>query len=461
MGNELVGQSFGNFQIEALVASRARGAVYAARHTELDRKVAIKTLSPEAGENEEAVKRFIREGKFVARLRHENITNVYDLGEAHGVRYLAMDFVEGRPLSDILDEEGALDPLRALDIARQVSDALAAAHAESIIHRDIKPANIMVDDNGFVKVMDFGVAKDLDEQSMLTQVGTTVGTRYYMSPEQITGPAVDHRTDIFSLGVVLFEMLTGRLPYSPNLAFLDLMNKIVEGPFPSPRIVDEHITDTVERIVQRMTATDREERYDSALDLSDDIRYCIRTKQYLEGAEEDTGSILKGPLKRILGSGDGAPKGHRADVPRRREDRERLGQLEVLSQEAEKRHKEGREAHRIIIRKNFRALLYTNCKAVADVESGSAAPTNARLLDIGNGGAAFFTRERLENDSRHVIVLHAADGTTFRSPGRIAWRHHFEKLDAYATGLEFVDVPPSDRDRLPNILIGFRKTAGF
>lgn len=282
MPTDLCGQTLGKYRLIRAIGAGGMGAVYEGLHEALDQKVAVKVLLPSLEGNEDAIRRFFQEGRFVAKLRHDRIAAVYDLGEERGIHYLAMEFAEGKPLTDLIERKGVVKPLRALAIAHQVSDALAAAHSQAVVHRDIKPDNIMVSRAGKVKVMDFGIAKHLRGDDGLTMAGAPIGTLFYMSPEQCRGEAVDQRTDLFSLGVVLFQMLTGRLPYSASLAHLDLMNKIAQGPFPSPRYLNPEITEALDHLVLRLTATNREERYSAALDASDDIRHLIRIKAYEE-----------------------------------------------------------------------------------------------------------------------------------------------------------------------------------
>ncbi|MHC4068037.1 MAG: serine/threonine-protein kinase, partial [Planctomycetota bacterium] len=199
-----------------LVGRGGMGAVYKACQKQLDRMIALKILPDARAESEAFAERFMREARSLAKLNHPNIVTVYDFGHTEsGLYYFIMEFVEGTDLRDVI-EAGKLSPLEALAIIPQICEALQYAHEEGIIHRDIKPENILINKKGRVKIADFGIAKLLDnpdDQSTLTQAGHKMGTPHYMAPEQIEHPhQVDHRADIYSLGVVFYEMLTGELP---------------------------------------------------------------------------------------------------------------------------------------------------------------------------------------------------------------------------------------------------------
>jgi len=217
----MVGQTLGHYKILELLGKGGMGEVYRAEDTTLDREVALKILPPELAESQERLDRFQREAKTLAALDHPNIVHIYTVEEADGVRFLTMHLVEGKQLSELIPKGGmSLD--RIFDLAIPLADALATAHEKGVIHRDLKPANIMVTDEGRVKVLDFGLAKlqhDLHTPvatelptEPLTEEGRIVGTMPYMSPEQLEGAEIDSRSDVFSLGVILYEMATGERP---------------------------------------------------------------------------------------------------------------------------------------------------------------------------------------------------------------------------------------------------------
>ncbi len=211
---ELVGK-FPNLEIQHFIGQGGMGTVYQARQIGLDRPVALKILSPRLGDDPSFTERFTREARTLARLNHPNIVMVFEYGQAEGMNYLVMEFVDGVNLRDAISE-GKLSPAEALTIVPQICDALQYAHDEGVIHRDIKPENILIDKRGRVKIADFGLAKLLEpslEEFTLTGTQQVLGTRNYMAPEQIEHPGVvDHRADLYSLGVVFYELLTGELP---------------------------------------------------------------------------------------------------------------------------------------------------------------------------------------------------------------------------------------------------------
>ena len=209
----MIGNTILHYKISAKLGEGGMGVVYKAEDTKLERTVALKFLSL-ASIGDEEKKRFKREAKAAAALNHANIAHVYAIDESEGHIFIAMEFIEGKSLEEMVGAQNSV-PLRlddAINYATQIAAGLQAAHEKGIVHRDIKSANIMVTDKGVVKIMDFGLAK-LTNRSKMTQLGTTLGTIAYMSPEQAQGQKVDHRSDIWSLGVVLYEMISGQMPF--------------------------------------------------------------------------------------------------------------------------------------------------------------------------------------------------------------------------------------------------------
>ena len=212
---ELIGQKLGRYQIIEELGRGGMAVVYKAYQSSLNRYVAIKVLPPQFTFDEEFVQRFLREAQSAAALHHPNIVTIHDVSHEDGYYFIVMEFVEGKTLDRLMAESGRLSLPRIQRIVSQVVNALDHAHQQGLIHRDIKPTNIMVDEqrNDHVTLMDFGLVRAA-EGSGLTKTGTIVGTPEYMSPDQAEGQDVDARTDIYSLGVVLFKMLTGRVPFS-------------------------------------------------------------------------------------------------------------------------------------------------------------------------------------------------------------------------------------------------------
>ena len=207
-------RKIGKYTILRELGHGGMAVVYEASDTENDSRVALKTLPPNLVDRR-MVSRFHREGRTQAGLDHPNIVKVHDVGTTDGIHYLALELVKGKTVRNILKRSGRLSVEKTLSISRQVCEALAFAHESSCIHRDIKSGNIMVDDSGHVKILDFGLVQ-ITGMTIVTQTGSVVGTPEYMSPEQIAGEEVDYRTDLYSLGVTMYEMLTGRLPFTGN-----------------------------------------------------------------------------------------------------------------------------------------------------------------------------------------------------------------------------------------------------
>lgn len=235
----------------------------------LARAVAVKTLDPRLAEDEALRIRFRREAVAAAAVAHPNIVATYDTGEDDGVAYIVMELVEGATLRQAIDLHGALPPARAADIAAQVADALAAAHARGLVHRDVKPSNVLVQLDGRVKVTDFGIAKAADQAAdELTRTGSVLGTARYLAPEQLEGLPVDERADVYSLGLVLFEMLTGRAPFGADTEIATAVARLTT---PSPRVADARpdIAPGLAHVVDRALARDPGDRWPNAAAMRD------------------------------------------------------------------------------------------------------------------------------------------------------------------------------------------------
>jgi serine/threonine-protein kinase len=264
--DELIGMKFGKegrLVVQESLCSGGIGSVYIALDERRQRKVAIKFLRPEFTGSKEVIERFKREGKRFASLAHPNIINVYGLGREHGLLYIALEFVEGRNLAETLVEDGAFELSEALDICRDVASALHAAHEQNIVHRDLKPENIMIRaDDKRVKVLDFGIAKSLDSGSLLTQKGAYVGTPGYSAPEQIKGLEVDHRADIFPLGAILYEMLTGKLAFDGRHTTQVLASSLRDRPVPVIKVGGISLK-PVGKLIERMLQKRASRRFQS------------------------------------------------------------------------------------------------------------------------------------------------------------------------------------------------------
>ena len=273
------GTRLGAYEITAPLGAGGMGEVYRARDTKLGRDVALKMLPAEMAHDPERLARFRREAKALAQLDHPNIITIYSVEESDGIHFLTMQLVEGLPL-DRLIPEGGLPVERIFEIASALGDAVAAAHEKGIVHRDLKPANVMVSNDGRVKILDFGLAKDvraadLTDATMTsashTQVGVVMGTPAYMSPEQASGRPLDHRTDIFSLGVVLHEMATGRRPFDGNSS-AELVSAILRDPPPSVTDARPDLPSDLGRVIRRCLEKDPRHRVQTARDVSNEFR---------------------------------------------------------------------------------------------------------------------------------------------------------------------------------------------
>jgi len=274
------GQCFGHYEIIKQIGAGGMGEVYLAEDTRLERKTAIKILPGSVADDEERMQRFVREAKSASGLNHPNIITIYEIGETDNTHFIAAEYIEGDTLRERL--KGAPINLKSsLEIAIQVASALDAAHRTGIVHRDIKPENVMVRSDGLVKILDFGIAKltekltetDLDAPTIKAQTrpGMIIGTAAYMSPEQARGQTVDARSDIFSFGVMLYELLAGKRPFEGENA-MDVIGSILnKEPVPLSRQTPE-VPHEIERIINKALRKDREERYQTAKDLLIDLK---------------------------------------------------------------------------------------------------------------------------------------------------------------------------------------------
>ena len=277
------------YELKHLIARGGMAEVYRAHDRLLDRPVALKVLFPELSVDRSFVERFRREAQAAANLSHPNIVPVFDWGEDTGTYFIVMEFIDGRPLSSILKSAGTLSAERTADIGAHVAAALGYAHKHGVIHRDVKPGNVLITDDGQVKVTDFGIARAINTEESLTQTGAVMGTATYFSPEQAEGIGVDARTDIYSLGVVLFEMVTGRPPFLGDTPVAVASKHVRDHP-PAPRELNPSIPPTFEAIILKSMAKDPAHRYPTAEDLRADLLRFNEGRSVL--AMNDTTALL-------------------------------------------------------------------------------------------------------------------------------------------------------------------------
>jgi TolB-like protein/predicted Ser/Thr protein kinase len=284
------GTKLGRYEIRSLLGAGGMGEVYLAEDTQLGRRVAVKLLSVATATDEQARKRLIREARAAAILDHPNICSVYEVGEADGRSFIAMQYLEGEML-DARIRNKPLELRESLTFAAQIADALAEAHSNGIIHRDVKPGNIIITSRGQAKVMDFGLARlvagavesEADTQSLLTTPGTIMGTMPYMSPEQVRGEVLDGRSDIFSFAVMLYEMLSGRQPFTCASAAATISAILNEEPATLLRYAPD-LPEGLQRIASKCLEKDRERRYQTMRDVAIDIDNCRREHEIVQAS---------------------------------------------------------------------------------------------------------------------------------------------------------------------------------
>jgi len=303
----MVGQTLGNYKITQKIGAGGQGAVYKATDNKLGRTVVVKVLPAELTVKETNLKRFEREARLASTLDHPNICTIFDLDEANGVHFITMQYVEGRNVRQLVAGR-PLELRSALLIAIQVADALAAAHARGIIHRDIKSGNVMVTDSGQVKILDFGLAKLLDEseatakqihQTELTEVGVPYGTATYAAPEQARGDRVDSRADIFSTGVLLYEMLTGTWPFRGKSS-VDVRHAVIhDAAKPIAETRKEATPPRLQQILDRAMAKEPRDRYQKIGELQDDLRSVLRE---ISTPGEVAETVIPAPPRHVAGA---------------------------------------------------------------------------------------------------------------------------------------------------------------
>jgi len=292
IGKELVPGNLlaGRYEILERLGGGGMGTVYKAKDREVDRLVALKVIRAELAGDSEILSRFKQELILARKVTHKNVIRIFDLGRASGMRFITMEYIEGQDLRSVVKEQGKPTPQRAVEILQQVCLALEAAHSEGVVHRDLKPQNIMIDKQGKVYVMDFGIARSVGSEGM-TMTGALVGTPEYMSPEQVKGEDVDGRSDIFSLGIIFYDLLTGKMPYRAETVQRAMYKRTVEPATP-PMVEDATVPKFLSEVTSKCLEIDSAKRYQSAQELWAEL------ESWRTGQADEAGTVVQRWVKR-------------------------------------------------------------------------------------------------------------------------------------------------------------------
>jgi len=300
-GEGLVGKQFGHYQVLGELGKGGMATVYKADELSLNRVVALKVMSPKISDDPTMIKRFKREAQAAAQLNHPAIVQIFAIGEEKGIHYFTMEYIRGKSLAQLRREKGSLTPGEAVPYLVQTAEALGEAHRHGMVHRDIKPSNIMLDKAGRVKVTDFGIAHVASAQTQLTVAGSFLGTPQYMSPEQCEGKPVDGRSDIYSLGVTFYELITGRSPFEAETPG-SMLVKIVKGEFKPLQEIDPNIPAGVRTVIEKMLKTSPKKRYQN----TDEVITAL--KNLAKVVSQDTGATAFGKTMATVAPAAPAPK---------------------------------------------------------------------------------------------------------------------------------------------------------
>ncbi len=259
----------GRYQIIEELGKGGMGKVYKVHDTKIKEKIALKLIKPEIAKDKKTIERFSNELRLARKIRHKNICQMFDLGEDRGTHFITMEFVPGQDLKGLIRQSGQLAVGTTINIAKQICDGLTEAHKSGVVHRDLKPSNIMIDTDGDVRIMDFGIARSLEAKG-ITGAGVMIGTPEYMSPEQVDGKDTDQRSDIYSLGVILFEMVTGRVPFEGDTPFTVGVKQKSETP-QNPKEINSQIPDDLNNMILKCLEKEKEQRYQSAGELHSEL----------------------------------------------------------------------------------------------------------------------------------------------------------------------------------------------
>jgi serine/threonine-protein kinase len=277
----------GRYELQELVGAGGMSSVFRAHDIVLERTVALKVLHQRLSDDEEYVERFRREARMVAGLSHQNIVTVIDRGDDGGRSFIVFEFVSGENLKQVIEREGPLPVERSLELGVQIARGLAFAHANGYVHRDVKPQNVLLNGDGQAKVTDFGIARSLDVKHGVTQTGTVLGTSDYIAPEQAQGRPVDEHTDVYSLGIVLYELLTGAVPFSGD-NFVAVAMRHINEPLPSVRLVRPEVSPRADAAVQKAVAKDPAQRFATMADFGRELEACLEEARMGESGAPTT-----------------------------------------------------------------------------------------------------------------------------------------------------------------------------
>jgi serine/threonine protein kinase/Flp pilus assembly protein TadD len=273
----------GRYQIIEELGKGGMGRVYKALDRKINEKIALKLIKPEIAKDKKTIERFSNELRLARKIRHKNVCGMFDLGEEHGIHYITMEFVDGEDLRRSIRRFGQLPLGKSISVTTQICEGLAEAHRLGVVHRDLKSSNIMIDKEGSVRIMDFGIARSLETEG-ITGSGVIIGTPEYMSPEQVEGKEVDRRSDIYSLGIILYEMVTGRVPFKGETALSIAMKQKTEKP-EDPRLLNPLLPDDLSQIIMKCLEKDRQNRYKNTDELRSEI---IKIEKFQKvGQEQD------------------------------------------------------------------------------------------------------------------------------------------------------------------------------
>ncbi len=289
----------GRYELEEIIGTGGMSVVYRAWDLKYDREVAVKVLRTELNEDEDFIRRFNGEAQAASKMSHPNIVAMYDVGQDEGTRYIVMEYVRGYTLKDLIRQQGKIKPAKAVQIALKILAAIEHAHKNEIVHRDIKPQNILMDREGNVKVTDFGIARAVNQASGTKTGGNVMGSVHYFSPEQANGKVVDEKSDLYSVGVVVYEMLTGQVPFDGETGVSIALMHINDAPQP-PSERNPEISIGMEEVILKALEKDKDKRYQSAAEFATDLRRAL--KMPMGGfIRKSAAEVRKGTKKKLSG----------------------------------------------------------------------------------------------------------------------------------------------------------------